>query len=116
MDAPLYISNFVLAVNKGTYGKLSAAQKKAFDEHCTPEWSEKLNTNWADGEAAGKAKMLALPGHEGVKPSDADIAAWRKLSEEMTKAWYEDVKKVGVNGEQALNELKAELKKRNAAF
>jgi TRAP-type C4-dicarboxylate transport system substrate-binding protein len=77
MDAPLYISNFVLAVNKATYGKLSAAQKKA---------------------------------------SDSDIAAWRKLSDEMTKAWYEDTKKVGVNGEQALNELKAELKKRNAAF
>lgn len=116
MDAPLYISNFVLAVNKATYGKLSAAQKKAFDEHCTSEMSEKVNTVWADAEAAGKAKMLALPGHEGVKPSDADIAAWRKISDEMTKAWYEDVKKVGVNGEQALNELKAELKKRNAAF
>lgn len=116
MDAPLYISNFVLAVNKGTYDKLSANQKKAFDEHCTSEMSEKVNTKWADAEAAGKARMLALPGHEGVKPTDSDIAAWRKIADEMTKAWYEDVKKVGVNGEQALNELKAELKKRNAAF
>jgi TRAP-type C4-dicarboxylate transport system substrate-binding protein len=115
MDAPLYISNFVLAVNKASYGKLSAAQKKAFDEHCTSEWSEKVNTKWSDAEAAGKAKMLALPGHEGVKPSDADMAAWRKVGDEMTKAWYEDVKKAGVNGEQALSELKAELKKRNAA-
>lgn len=116
MDAPLYISNFVLAVNKATYGKLSAGQKKAFDEHCTSEMSEKVNTGWANAEAAGKAKMLALPGHEGVKPSDSDIAAWRKIADEMTKSWYEDVKKVGVNGEEALNELKAELKKRNAAF
>ena len=116
MDAPLYISNFVLAVNKGTYNKLSAAQKKAFDEHCTSEMSEKVNTKWADAEAAGKARMLALPGHEAVKPSDADIAAWRKIADEMTKSWYEDVKKTGINGEQALNELKAELKKRNAAF
>jgi TRAP-type C4-dicarboxylate transport system substrate-binding protein len=116
MDAPLYISNFVLAVNKGTYGKLSAAQKKAFDEHCTSEMSEKVNTKWADAEAAGKARMLALPGHEAVKPTEADIAAWRKIAGEMTKSWYEDVKKTGINGEQALNELKAELKKRNAAF
>ncbi len=75
-------------------------------------------SEWLDSifESSGKAKMLALPGHEGVKPSDSDIAAWRKLSDEMTKAWYEDTKKVGVNGEQALSELKAELKKRNAAF
>lgn len=116
MDAPLYISNFVLAMNKASYGKLSAAQKKAVDEHCTSEMSEKVNTKWADAEAAGKAKMLALPGHEAVKPSDADLAAWRKIADEMTKAWYEDVKKAGVNGEQALGELKAELKKRNAAF
>lgn len=116
MDAPLYISNFVLAVNKGTYGKLSAAQKKAFDEHCTSEMSEKVNSKWSEAEASGKAKMLALPGHEGLKPTAADIAAWRKIADEMTKAWYADVQKVGVNGEQALNELKAELKKRNAAF
>ena len=116
MEAPLYISNFVLAMNKGAYDKLSANQKKAMDAHCTSEWSEKINTPWSDFEHAGVAKMLALPGHEGVKPSASDIAAWRKLSDEMTKAWYEDVKKVGVNGEQALNELKAELKKRNAAF
>lgn len=115
LDAPLYISNFVLIMNKASYGKFSAGQKKAFDEHCTSEWSEKLNTPWSDAEAAGKAKMLALPGHEGVKLTDADKAAWARIGDEMTKAWYEDVKKAGVNGEQALSELKAELKKRNAA-
>lgn len=114
-DVPLYISNFVLAMNKGAYAKLSPAQQKAVDEHCTSEWSEKVNTRWSDAEASGKAKMLALPGHEAVKPSADDMAAWQKIADEMTKAWYEDVKKVGVDGKTALDELKAELKKRNAA-
>lgn len=115
LEVPLYISNFVLAMNKNTYAKLSANQKKAIDSHCTSEWSEKINTKWSDAEAAGKGKMLALEGHEGVKPSAADMAAWKKLGDEMTNAWYEDVKKVGVDGKAALEELKAELKKRNAA-
>ncbi|WP_341704897.1 TRAP transporter substrate-binding protein, partial [Ferrovibrio sp.] len=113
---PLYISNFVLAMNKATYAKMTDAQKKVMDAHCTSEWSEKINTTWSDREAAGQAKMLGLAGHEGVKPGDADMAAWRKLADEMTNAWYEDAKKAGVDGKAALAELKAELKKRNAAF
>lgn len=116
LDAPLYISNFVMAMNKGSYEKMSAAQKKIVDSHCTTEWSEKIAGIWGDREASGKAKMLALPGHEGVKLSDADRAAWMKIADDMAKAWYEDVKKVGVDGPAALAELKAELKKRNAAY
>lgn len=111
-DVPLYISNFVLAMNKNSYAKLSDAQKKVLDSHCTSEWSEKVNTKWSDAEASGKAKMLALPGHEAVKP---DMAAWKKLAEQMTAAWLEDAKKAGIDGKVALDELKAELKKRNAA-
>lgn len=115
MEVPLYISNFVLAMNKDSYNKLSASQKKALDAHCTSEWAEKINTPWSDFEHGGIAKMLALPGHEGVKPSAADMAAWHKLADQMTQAWYEDTKKAGVDGKAALAELKAELKKRNAA-
>ncbi|HEX6960091.1 MAG TPA: TRAP transporter substrate-binding protein [Ferrovibrio sp.] len=115
MDTPLYISNFVMAMNKNSYAKLSANQKKVIDSHCTSEWSEKINTPWADFESAGRGKMLALAGHEAVKPTAADMAAWHKLADEMAQAWYEDVKKVGVDGKQALAELKAELKKHNAA-
>lgn len=116
LDAPLYISNFVLAMNKGTYEKLSANQKKAVDANCTTEASEKLAGDWADKEASGKAKMLATPGHEAVKPTEADIAAWRKLSDSMVAAYNDEMKKIGLDGNTILAELKAELKKRNAAF
>ncbi len=115
MDAPLYVSNFVLAMNKGTYNKLSASQKKAIDANCSTEAALALAGPWADIEAAGRTKLRAMPDHEFIKPSDADMAAWRKIGDEMTKIWYDDVKKVGFDGEKVLGELKAELKKRNSA-
>lgn len=115
MDAPLYVSNFVLVMNKGTYDKMSANQKKAIDANCNTDAALALAGPWADQEASGREKLRAMSDHEFVKPSEADMVAWRKIGDELTKVWYDDVKKVGVNGEEALAELKAELKKRNAA-
>lgn len=115
MDAPLYVSNFVLVMNKASYAKLSDNQKKAVDANCNTDAALALAGPWADVESAGRTKLRAMPDHEFVKPSDADMTAWRKIGDEMTKIWYDDVKKVGVDGEKALADLKAELKKRDSA-
>ena len=37
MDAPLYVTTFVFVMNKDKYNAMSAAQKKAIDDHCTTE-------------------------------------------------------------------------------
>src|ERR1700761_2734609 len=37
MEAPLYVTTFVLAMNKDTYNGMSDAQKKAVDDNCTTE-------------------------------------------------------------------------------
>jgi len=44
--------------------KLSPAQKKVMDEHCSSDWALKIATPWADYESGGNAKIKALPGHE----------------------------------------------------
>ena len=66
MDAPLFTTTFVWAMNQARYESLSPAQRKVIDHHCTPEWAEKVATPWADFEHGGHAKLAAEPGHRGL--------------------------------------------------
>ncbi len=59
MEAPLYVTTFAYMMNKGTYDRMSAAQKKVIDDHCTTEWAGKIGGPWADFEHAGVAKIKA---------------------------------------------------------
>ena len=64
MDAPLYVTTFAYTMNKGTYDRMSAGQKKVIDDHCTTEWAGKIGGPWAEFEHAGIAKIKAQPDHE----------------------------------------------------
>jgi TRAP-type C4-dicarboxylate transport system substrate-binding protein len=116
MDVPLYVTTFAWVMNKASYDRLSAPQKKAIDSHCTPEWAEKVASPWADREAAGREKIRGLSGHTVYTLSPADLEAWRKLAEPLTKEWAADVEKKGFKADEVMGELEAELQSRNAAF
>ena len=116
LDVPFYVATFVFPINKDFYESLSAAQKKAVDAHCTPEWSEKISTPWAKREEAGKPKIAGLAGHEVYTIGKEDFAAWQKAAEPIVARAFEAVKKAGVDPQKALDELKASLKSHNAAY
>ncbi|MBO9515632.1 MAG: TRAP transporter substrate-binding protein [Variovorax sp.] len=116
MDAPLYVTPFVWAMNKSKYDGMSAAQKKVIDDHCTSEWAEKVATPWADFEYGGRAKIAAQSGHEVYKLTPEQLDAWRKASAPVEAQWAEGVKKVGQDPKAVLDGLKASLAKHNAAL
>jgi TRAP-type C4-dicarboxylate transport system substrate-binding protein len=116
LDIPFYVTTFAWVMNKGTYNKMSAAQKKVIDSHCTTEWAEKVASGWADNEASGKEKLSTMPGHTLVKASDADIAAWRKAAAPLREKWDEAVKKAGHDPKKVFDGLTSELKARNSAY
>ena len=115
-DFKLYAANFVWVINPSWYGRLSPAQKKAIDDNCNNEMAAKVGRAWGDEEDSGQAKIAALPGHTIVKLDDAQLVKWRKAVEPMNGDWAERASKSGVDGKQALSELKAELKQRNSAY
>ena len=115
LDAPLYATVFNWVINKGVYEKLSATQKKAIDDHCTSEWAEKVATRWADQEDSGREKIKAMSDHTVTVPTPAQLDAWRKAAEPLTKDWAKDVTAKGLNPDAIMGELQAEIKKRNAA-
>ena len=116
MDVPLYVTTFVLVLNKGKYGEMSPAQKGVIDDHCTTEWAEKIAAPWADFEHAGIQKLKDEPGHEVYSITADQLAEWRKASEPLEAKWAANVRKAGVDPVIAMKELKAELAKYKAAY
>jgi TRAP-type C4-dicarboxylate transport system substrate-binding protein len=116
IDAPIYVSEQVWVLNPATYAKLSPAQKKVMDDHCSSDWALKIATPWADYESGGNAKIKALPGHEVYPLTPDQLAAWKKSAEPIVANWEADVKKTGQDPKAVLDDLKAIVKKRNSAY
>jgi TRAP-type C4-dicarboxylate transport system substrate-binding protein len=116
IDAPLYVTPFVWVLNKDKYASLSAAQKKAVDEHCTTEWAEKVGSAWADFEIGGRVKLAATAGHEMVKLTPEQIDAWRKAVAPVSEQWAKDAAKTGADPKAVLDAFHQSLAKYKSAL
>ncbi len=116
LDAALYATEQTFVMNKDKYNSLSPAQRKVIDDHCTPEWAEKIATPWATMESAGRDKIKAEPGQEVYTITPAQLAEWRKAAEPLKKEWEAQVKKAGGDPDAIYKDLQDELKKRNSLY
>jgi TRAP-type C4-dicarboxylate transport system substrate-binding protein len=116
IDAPLYSTVFTYSMNKAKYDAMSPAQKKVIDDHCTGEWAVKLSAPWHDFEAAGKAKMQALPGHEVYPLTPDQLKQWQAGVAPLQKAWAEAVKKAGADPDAIYKDFQATVAKYGAGF
>lgn len=116
IDAPLYTTAYVWAMNKDKYEDMSASQKKVIDDHCTTDWAVKLAAPWADYEAAGRDKMRSASGHEVYPLTPDQLAHWKKAVEPMTKSWADSVRKAGASPDEAMSGLKASIEKHKAGL
>lgn len=111
LDADMYTASNVFAINKTFYEGLDANQKKAVDAHCTPEWSGKLETAWADWEREGRTKIKALPNHKVHKMTAAERAQWVRATAPLGEKLYEGLKRYKLEGPTLMTELRRELAK-----
>jgi TRAP-type C4-dicarboxylate transport system substrate-binding protein len=114
MDAPLYVTTFVMVMNKDKYNQMSDKQKKVIDNNCNTEAAGRVGEPWGKMEDAGLEKVKAQSEHEVYKLTPDQLALWRKASEPLTKTWGDGVKKNGGDPDKALADLRATLKKHNA--
>ena len=98
------------------YNEMSAAQKKVIDDHCTNAWALKVASPWADFEHNGIATLKSLASHEVYTLSNEQLAEWRKAAEPLHASWVGKVRKVGLDPEAVLGELKADLAQYKAAY
>jgi TRAP-type C4-dicarboxylate transport system substrate-binding protein len=114
MDAPLYVTTFVLVMNKDVYNQMSDRQKKAVDDNCNTEAAARVGDPWGKFEDAGIEKVRAEAGQEIYKLSPEQLGLWKTASEPLVKTWADNVKKTGVDPDAAMAELKASLAKYKA--
>jgi len=114
MEAPLYVTTFVLVMNKDKYNAMSDRQKQAVDDNCNTEAAGRVGEPWGKFEDAGVDKVKAEQGQEVYSLTPEQTALWKKAAEPLVKTWAEAVKNKGVDPDAALSELKASLANYNA--
>jgi TRAP-type C4-dicarboxylate transport system substrate-binding protein len=115
MDAPVYTTAFVIVINKAAYDETSAAQKEVIDAHCTSEWAARVAGPFDEFERAGEIKLRAEPsGLYALAPDQ--LALWKSAAEPLRKKWSDSVRKLGGNPEKAMDGLRDQLVRQNAAY
>ena len=115
-DMKLYAATFAWTMNKDTYQKLSAAQKKVIDDHCNNEWAARVGADWGNDEDSGQDKLAKTPGHTIVKVTNSQLGAWRKAAEPLTAEWLKKPNSSDINAQEALESFRKALKTHNAAY
>ncbi len=117
LDLPLYSVAFVYAINLGTWNSLSDENRAVMEEHCTPEWSQKIATGWAEVESGSYPDISSRPTDTMYTPNDEQMAGWMALSDQLRDEWIETATGAGVeDAEAALQDLVDRLTAAGGAF
>jgi len=114
LDLTLYVTTFMMVMNKTSYDGMSAEDQAVIDEHCTSEWAEKLAYGWAQVEEDGVARMAALEGHELYQPTEEETALWRAAAEPLIDSWRDDVTNAGNDPDEVLESFQEIMRKHNS--
>lgn len=101
LDLPLYSVAFVYAFNKGVYEGMSDENRAVIDDHCTPEWSERIATGWAEVESGSYPDISSRSDHTVYTPTAEQMEGWTALSDALREDWYEQAAAAGVEYPQA---------------
>jgi TRAP-type C4-dicarboxylate transport system substrate-binding protein len=115
MDVPLYVSMFVVAINPATLQRMSPAQRTVMEQHCTPEWSRRMATGWADFEASGRTMLSERPGYHAYRLNPPELAQWREAAAPLRQRWADDVRRANAgNPDEIYDALVQALRRQEA--
>ena len=116
LDMPFYVSAQIMLINKAKYESMPDDLKKVIDDHCTPEWSKKFSTGWAENEASGRQKMIDSGEHTLNVPTEAQVQMWRDAAAPLLDQWKKDVTAAGYDADKIYADYVAALDRHNARF
>lgn len=116
LDLPVYVGGFAIVMNPATHARLSPAQRKVVDGHCTTDWAVRVATGWGEDEQRGHAALLKAAGHTVHRPTGGDLKAWRDLARPLIDRWTQALRQRGVDPDPVHQELRRELQAANAAY
>jgi len=116
LDMPFYASINVFVINKGVLANMEEQDRQVIENHCTPEWAEKMSAGWADVEAAGREKIAADPEHQLYTPNAEQVKMWQAAAAPLTDEWKKTISDMGKDPDLMLNGLIDALKKYDSYY
>lgn len=116
LDMDFYSLGTAILINKAAFGRLSEAQQKVVNNHCTSDWAEKLPPEWVAWEQEGRTKLINDPKHTVYTITEEQKDKWKALTKTVQDQWVEEMNQQGRDGEQILGELRTLLQENNAAY
>ena len=109
-DTPIYHSLLLIAMNNGTWNRLTAQHKKAFELSTGKSFAKRYGALWDGGTERGRA-VARKKGNEIIQLSGPEEARWRAAARGAHKAWVQEMDRKGLNGKQMFSDLMALVKK-----
>lgn len=105
-DRALYNTFFIWGMNKAKYDSLPDDLKAIIDNNSGLEASAMAGAAMDKGDDIGE-KVVAATDNTVVTLSDEDVAALKKIGEELTEAWIAEMLDAGLDGAAMVNDARA---------
>lgn len=116
LDMPLYVTNFIIAMNENRYDSLSESQQQVIDAHCTPEWGAKIVTGFIEFDKEGKRLFEESPDHHVLELTDDELQQWKDASAFLLDDWKANVTAKGLDADAIYNAFVERLEAHDAKF
>jgi len=101
----LYVTTFVLAMNKAAYNKLPPDLRKVMDEHSGPELGAQMARTQDEGDVIGRDLALKA-GNTIIALEPAETQRWRRTASAVESAWIKEMQAKGVDGSRLVSDAK----------
>ncbi|WP_226554066.1 TRAP transporter substrate-binding protein [Celeribacter naphthalenivorans] len=115
-DMPLYVTNFIIAMNKDRYASLSGSQQGVIDDHCSPEWGAKIASGWVEFDNEGKRLFQENPEHNVLELTDEELTQWKDASAFLLDDWKANVTAKGLDADAIYEAFVERLEAHDAKF
>ncbi|MDR7149012.1 TRAP-type C4-dicarboxylate transport system substrate-binding protein [Hydrogenophaga palleronii] len=105
-DRALYVTTFVVAMNKSAYHKLPADLKKVIDDNSGAEFSALIARTQDVGDNAGR-DLAVKAGNTITELDKAEVQRWRRTAGAVEADWLKDMKGKNIDGDKLVSEAKA---------
>lgn len=109
-DRALYVTTFVVAMNKNAYSKLPADLKKIIDDNSGAEFSALIARTQDVGDNVGRDLALKN-GNKITELETAEVQRWKRTASTVESDWIKEMQSKNVDGARLVSEAKALISK-----
>ena len=102
---------FTFLMNKNSYQKLSAGQRKAIDDNSGRNIAEMAGRNWDAIEEPGLKVVKSRAKNKFHTIPEGEVAKMREAAKPVYAQWLAEMKKIGVDGSALLADARALIEK-----